>query len=173
LCWQPDLRAVPGKATPPLVAKAGPIAKLKALDPSEILIKGGNAQLKSSSSRFLGEGPQEKLERLPLLKCIAPVILPLYSLPSGLASLNPFLLLLNYIVVVIYYGLDLPGSLQRLGSCKRRGPRPSLPSALLFLLFRRLFVHRGNQFDCDFPSAEPKGPPHDVPQEGQAVLGRL
>ncbi len=50
------------------VAKAGPIAKLKGLDPSEILVKGANAQLKSSSSRFLGEGPQEKLERLSLLK---------------------------------------------------------------------------------------------------------
>lgn len=59
-----DLR--PGAQKP--IAKAGPIAKLKALDPSEILVKGANAQLKSSSSRFLGEGPQETLERLPLLK---------------------------------------------------------------------------------------------------------
>eukprot|EP01128_Nolandella_sp_AFSM9_P004687 TRINITY_DN2142_c0_g1_i1.p1 TRINITY_DN2142_c0_g1~~TRINITY_DN2142_c0_g1_i1.p1 ORF type:complete len:638 (+),score=168.28 TRINITY_DN2142_c0_g1_i1:38-1915(+) len=57
---------------PQRVPKAGPITKFKGLAPGEILLKGANSSLKSSSSRFLNVGPQVQLERLPQLKSLPP-----------------------------------------------------------------------------------------------------
>jgi len=55
------------KKEPPKTA--GPIAKVK-LGPENILVKKEGSALKSSSSRFLNVGQQEKLERLPKLRSL-------------------------------------------------------------------------------------------------------
>eukprot|EP01127_Copromyxa_protea_P018528 TRINITY_DN5853_c0_g1_i1.p1 TRINITY_DN5853_c0_g1~~TRINITY_DN5853_c0_g1_i1.p1 ORF type:complete len:638 (+),score=139.34 TRINITY_DN5853_c0_g1_i1:148-2061(+) len=55
------------KKQPP---KAGQANKIKALDPSDIIVKKEGSALKSSSSRFLNVGPQEKLEPLPKIRSL-------------------------------------------------------------------------------------------------------
>jgi hypothetical protein len=60
-----------GKKQPP---RAGQVNKVKALDPGDIIVKKEGSALKSSSSRFLNVGPQEKLERLPKIKCMYHVL---------------------------------------------------------------------------------------------------
>lgn len=56
------------KKQPP---RAGQVNKVKALDPGDIIVKKEGSALKSSSSRFLNVGPQEKLERLPKIRSMS------------------------------------------------------------------------------------------------------